>query len=100
MAKKLSKFQQQCINVSEETGIGVTLYHDERGEKDDAFEDDGTLHIRKRGIRACFNVVASSSLEQNDDTREIMGLLRLEVSDSVLADETDDHRNPPQASPF
>lgn len=42
---------------------------------DDVFEDDGTLHVIRHGIRACFDVGAGQSLsgyEQNQNTIKVI----------------------------
>jgi hypothetical protein len=86
-------FRNRCDRVSGATGIEVMYFEDDPLQAD-AFEDDGTLHIRQAsGLRACFDVGNSQSLsgrEQNVRTRAVMDMLGLKVTDRVLTDDTDD----------
>jgi hypothetical protein len=80
-----SKFRTNC-----ETILGYELdWFDDGKRADDAFEDDGSLHIRRRGERACFNVShdqSDSGSEQNRATREILGKLGIPVTARCLTD--------------
>ena len=57
-------------------------YIDDRD--DDAFEDDGCLHIIRKGIRACFDVGDCQLLkprEQNENAQEVLDYLKLDDFD-------------------
>ncbi len=90
---KKSKFQIECEALSEKTGIYVMFFEDKDAQK--PVEDDGNLHITKRGLRACFDVGNGQSLsgkDQNENTRTILKALGMEdaINDRTLVDETDE----------
>lgn len=92
MSKQLTKFERDCQKVADDLGIEVDFYRNESGS--DCYEDDGVLHIRKRGIRAAFSVDASQddATEQNERTREILTALNManKITDRVLVEEEDE----------
>lgn len=87
----MGKFQADCERVAEQAGVNVTFYVEPR-EKPCAHEDDGFLHIRKRGLRAAFDVANDEPKCQNAKTREILTALGMEhaIGEETLAEETDD----------
>lgn len=92
----MTKFETECRKVSEATGIEVTFHPDK--EKSDPVQDDGTLHITKRGLRACFDVglgQGATGKYQNERTRAILSALKMEdcINDHVLVDEEDEDEN-------
>ena len=72
-------FRNLCIEAGQEYGVEVSFYDDE--SPPDAFEDDGALHVRLRGIRACFAVGYADGKTQNKLTKDI--LLRLGMDASI-----------------
>lgn len=87
----MTKFERLCRDVAESTGIDVLFFEDKRPA--DTFEDDGTLHVMYRGLRAVFDVGSGQSLtgeEQNARTRMILEKLDRPVTDRVLVEETGD----------
>lgn len=89
----MTKFETECRKVSENTGIDVMFFPDKG--KSDLTQDDGTLHITKRGLRACFDVGRGQSAtgkEQNERTRAILSALKMEdcINNRVLVDEDED----------
>jgi hypothetical protein len=89
---KQSKFRSQCESVASNLGYELNWF-DDVNRANNAFHDDGCLHIVRRGERACFDVShgqSDSGLEQNRATREILGKLKLPVTDRCLTDEDDD----------
>lgn len=86
-------FKKKCNRVAESLGIGVEFYSDDGFERQ--FEDDGTLHISRANVRACFDVSGGegkTAKDQNDLTRDVMKALRMTkyIGDSVLVDEDDE----------
>ena len=73
------------------------LYFEDEEMEDDAFEDDGCLHVRVNCLRACFDVSNGQSLsgrEQNIRTRAVMESLGLvkkfePLTGRVLVDESE-----------
>ena len=88
MAKKTS-FRQKAIEVSESTGIDVEFYQDKRSGSD-CFEDDGCLHVRVLGLRACFDVNqgSDSGTRQNENTRKVLTALGMpdKIGDRTLTE--------------
>src|SRR5579864_2056706 len=88
---KLTKFETACNAVSEKLGIDVMFFDDETGSS--VVEDDGNLHITRRGKRACFDVGNGQSLngkQQNERAKKILAELGIEATKDALVDETDD----------
>lgn len=86
MARKLTKFEESCLALSESTDIGVMFYRGEHFKVDDVFEDDGSLHIRRDGIRAVFDVGDNQNLgghEQNTRTQRILDELKIEATATI-----------------
>jgi len=91
-----NKFERDCAKVAETTGISVNFFGAPKGQKQSFYEDDGSLHLHKRGGWACFDVGNGQSLsgkEQNERTRKIMEALGLPITDRVLVDETEDEED-------
>jgi len=87
-------FKAKCERVAELTDVDLVLYEDSGAGVDDAFEDDGNLHIHKGGARACFDVGGGQELSgerQNERTRAVLTALGMtkEITGRVLADEDD-----------
>lgn len=80
----------RCKSISNSLGYGVSFITDANRDKK-PFIDDGTLHVRRCGVRACFDVACDVERIQNDRVREIMKELRLSVTKSVLIDEPVDY---------
>jgi len=91
----MTRFQSRCLEVAEQVGVEVHFY-DETVAKADAFHDDGTLHVQKSKMRACFDVSNSQNLsgrKQNKNTEAVMQALGLEVTSRVLVDDFDEEDN-------
>lgn len=88
----MTKFQKDCVRVSTEMDVLVFFCHGEKGTA--YYEDDGCLHIRKSGLRACFDVSPGQNLsgaDQNANTRKVMTALGLEKHiRKALVDETEE----------
>lgn len=84
-------FEKKCREAAERLGLGEPLFlADERQAA--AYEDDGALHIVRRGLRAVFNVDNDDGRVQNKRTREVleaMGMERL-IGPSTLVDEEEE----------
>lgn len=94
---KSSAWVKRCEKAAAKVEVAVTFYPDDVRDKNNYFEDDGSLHICKAGYpRACFDVGAGRSLSnatQNRRTMEVMTKLGLGpyIGKPVLADETEDN---------
>lgn len=85
---KKTKFQIVCEAVAETTDVGVMFVPDSTLSK--PYEDDGTLHITKRGMRACFDVGRGQSLsgaEQNKRAVAVLSALGLPKTEDTMVDE-------------
>lgn len=94
MIAKITAFQRKCEKVAADIGIGVCF--DAEEQRREAFEDDGTLHIARQGIRAMFDVSHGQSLEgkeQNEYTRKICAAMKIEVAENMLAEEGDEEES-------
>ena len=83
-------FEKKCLKIGDDLGIGVTFFSGEAYTDGITFHDDGTLHVVRVGVRACFDVSNSQSLspkEQNDTTRKVMRALNLKVTDTCLVED-------------
>lgn len=92
MKERKKKFQVQCEAIAEELGIHVMFFPDSPSKP---CEDDGNLHITKRGLRACFGVGLGQSLgpkEQNANSQLVLDALGITKFDksAVMLDETED----------
>lgn len=70
---KKTKFEHDCERVAERCEITVMFVHGEPYQK--PFEDDGALHVVRRGVRAVFDVSRGQDAgpaEQNAMTRMVM----------------------------
>ncbi len=84
------KFRKRCLKVAEKLDLAVDFNDDPRA--DDTFEDDGTLHVLRGGLRACFDVSNGQTCEadmQNAWTRAVLTALSMKraITDRVLVDE-------------
>lgn len=89
------KFQAKVNRAVSKLGIDDPLWVEDGKDKPDAeFEDDGSLHIRRAGLRAVFGVSNgqnASNAEQNKQTRAIMDALSMKRrTEYVLVGETED----------
>ena len=69
----------------------LSFYDD--GGRGNEFEDDGSLHVKRYGVRAVFDVSnghQDSGVTQNFKTRAVLKALDIPVTDQVLTDEHDD----------
>ena len=79
-------FRQQCVKAAEATGIEVVFFDDGIKDVDDVFVDDGSLHIRRAGFRACFHVAVNDDGRlQNLNTRDILKRLKIRLTKQVLS---------------
>lgn len=100
--KRISKFEKLCREVSEKTDIEVIFFDDEHAS--DAHEDDGNLHVTRRGLMACFDVGGGQELSasrQNDRTRTVLRGLGMEsaINEHTLVDETEDDEDDDEYCP-
>jgi len=66
-----TKFEIQCEGVAEKHGVDVIFFDDIR--KMSALEDDGNLHVIKRGLRACFGIGQDEKISiYNEKTEGIL----------------------------
>jgi hypothetical protein len=92
----MTKFEKKCREVSEKLDISVMLFQNKAPFK--PYEDDGNLHIYKRGEHASFDVGGGQNLpgdKQNERTRSIMKELGLAVTDSCLVEDNDEEEDCP-----
>lgn len=80
------RFENECKRAANKTGYEVNFYSAPVGEKS-INEDDGSLHISKFGVRACFWIQSDDPKIQNERAREVLKALRLAVPDSALTEE-------------
>lgn len=83
-----SKFRQKCERVADK--VGIEVYFDSDKREDDAFEDDGCLHIRRHQLRAMFGIGEDTPGEKaNEMVREIMEAvgLKRKIGKRVLVEE-------------
>ncbi len=88
--RRKEAFRRKCLKVSESTGIEVSFCDDDR--KQEPHEDDGTLHITKDGLRACFWVCSDVPAVQNERAVEVMTAMKMEkkITDRVLVEDDED----------
>jgi hypothetical protein len=93
-ASRKTKFEIQCEEVAEKTGVSFYSPYNDKNMKTNAFEDDECLHIHKRGVHACFTVGGDNytGKQQNERTRAVLTALGLEklITERVLTDETEE----------
>jgi hypothetical protein len=93
------KFQRKVERVVKSLDIDDPLVcHDSKDMKDDEYEDDGSLHIQRAGVRYVFDVSDGQSAtgeEQNRQTRAIMEALNMKrkITDRVLVEEGDENND-------
>lgn len=98
---KQAAFRRKCERAAQTAGLDDVLFCDnEEATKDDEYEDDGVLHIRRHGLRAAFNVGDNQNLPgavQNENTRAVMAALGMKrkVSERVLVEETEEEEEEP-----
>ena len=86
-----TKFETLCNQVAERYGLQEPMFFTDN-QKQDPFEDDGNLHVMRRGLRAVFGIGDEvPSEEYNHLTRCILTDLGLEkkINDRVLLEEED-----------
>lgn len=97
MENKVSAFEKRCIIAARDAGVEVIFFRDDVDHKNDAVEDDGSLHVTRSGLRACFDVgdgQSRSGYDQNVKTIMVLSGLGLwldmeqKSKDRVLVDET------------
>lgn len=77
----MTKFERNCRKAAEKLGYGEDDFHfaPTESKTDDAFEDDGTLHIEKKGQWAYFWIGQDYSAEMwNEKVTEILTAIGLE----------------------
>ncbi len=84
------QFRTKCLEVASLLNLEVDFF-DENERLNDAFEDDGALHIQHGLLRACFDVSNDRAWQQNENTEAIMAELNLVVTDRVLVDDDSDN---------
>lgn len=82
-------FRMKCERVAEKTGFGVSFYEDD--DTDRANMDDGTLHITRSGLRACFDVANDEAVYQNANIRKVCAAMGLKAKDEYMEDEEEEH---------
>lgn len=92
----MTKFERIARKVAEQLGFTSTddfIFGPESRKGDDCYEDDGNLHIEKKGEWACFSIGQDLSYKAwNEKVREIMSKLGLEkmVSARCLRERDED----------
>lgn len=83
---KPETFKRRCEKVAETLGLDVSFYDDAQPDRENV--DDGTLHITRSGLRACFNVDQGrdDGKLQNENTRAVLAAMKIKVGDNVLVD--------------
>ena len=99
-----SKFETKCIAIADELGISDPLVLRDESAKDDVFEDDGYLHVRRRHVRIVFSANAGQDApasERNELFKKILEKLNYKLTPKLLErvlddseDEDDDERCP------
>lgn len=79
------RFENRCERASKKTGYSVAYYNDPPGTAAGIYQDDGTLHVSKYGLRACFWIFNDDPAIQNERARAVLAALRLMVPDSALS---------------
>lgn len=82
--KRIRNFRRRCIRAAEKACVGEVEFYEDKGGvfPNCEFEDDGTLHIRRDGLRACFDVsnCQNDSAEVQDvKIKAVMKAMRLAV---------------------
>jgi hypothetical protein len=90
---KTSKFEKQCYAITDELGISdPVILHDEP-KKNEVFEDDGYLHVRKRHVRAVFGANGGQDApasERNELFQKILEKLGYKLTPKLLERVLDD----------
>lgn len=84
-------FKTTCTEVAQRLDLGEVLFFEESERSNDAFHDDGTLHVQHGFLRACFDVSNGQDLsgwQQNENTEAVMNALGLAVTSRVLVDDS------------
>ncbi len=87
MAKKLT-FREQCEEVADALSIDVVFFNETRPST--VFEDDGALHIVRRGVRACFGVENDDPQLQNEKASRVLAGLKIPETKAAFVDEDDE----------
>lgn len=86
---KKDEFKQKCQRISDQLGLADPEFYED-SDQQDPFYDDGTLHVVKYGVRACFHLDEDTEGSlQNERTRIILGALNMKrkINDRVLVDD-------------
>ena len=88
----LKVWKKKCQRAADLVDISVVFYDENEAGMDDAYEDDGNLHVIRLSTRACFDVgngQALSGVDQNINTKRVMAEIGLgkSVTDRVLVEE-------------
>jgi hypothetical protein len=94
----VNRFETSCRAVAAKVGVDVIFFDDGPKAIPDCYEDDGNLHIRRGGFRACFDVGCGQSLtgsEQNQNIRAVLTALKMQkaIGKRTLADEDVDEES-------
>jgi hypothetical protein len=89
-----TKFEIECQKIADTLNLGDVLFFADEC-KEPPFEDDGSLHVIKRGMRACFDVGDGQRRDgksQNEFTRAVLTALKMErfINDRTLVEENDE----------
>lgn len=83
------RFLAKCKRIADELLSDEPMTWPEKGE-DDAYHDDGTLHVRRYGIHVAFGLREDTPGDLvNEQTRKIMAALGMKrkISERVLVEE-------------
>lgn len=83
----MTQFEKLCREAVERLGLDDVIFFSAAGEKPDVVEDDGTLHVTRRGQRACFDVSNNqndSARVQNKKTLSVLKALDIKLTDKQL----------------
>lgn len=90
-----AKFRRKCEKAAEKAdsdavGFSVDVDFDSDSRSDDAYEDDGCLHVRRFGLRAMFSIGQDTpGVKANAATRTIMAAvgMKRKIGKRVLVQE-------------
>jgi hypothetical protein len=96
------QFKRKCQRVCDALGLDDPYFPDVEGEDfaPRVFEDDGTLHVVRNGMRVCFDVNNDEGSVQNERTRKVLGALNIKVTESALVKEYDQNVCPSCGHPL
>ena len=96
--KKQTAWEKKCEKAADDAGVKVLFFADIDISESDQYEDDGTLHVvRKGGQRASFLLEDMPAKKYNAKTIAIMTALGLakKIGPRVLVDEAAFGEEPP-----